>query len=202
MAKLHRTTKTHGDTAGGRFSREYSAWAHAIQRCTNPNDRGFKNYGGRGIRICERWLNSYEAFLEDMGRCPEGHMLDRIDNGGNYEPGNCRWTTRTMQNRNRRNSQYIAYQGQTKHVVEWAAEFGMTRHALYKRLWSNPNRSFSEVVESIKRGRNQSGYVGVYQDKRDGAWYAQRMVNNRRVSSRRFNTPEEAADAYEEMGMH
>ena len=89
------------------MSSVYHRWDAMIQRCTNPKHKAFKNYGGRGIKICDRWLESFEAFLADMGEPPDGLMLDRIDNDGNYEPGNCRWTTRGVQNINKRQRQPI-----------------------------------------------------------------------------------------------
>ncbi len=74
-------------------SKTYSTWECMIQRCTNPNQTKFKDYGGRGIKVCDRWLK-FENFLEDMGQRPVGLEIDRINNNGNYEPGNCRWVTR------------------------------------------------------------------------------------------------------------
>lgn len=78
----------------------YRAWGSMIQRCTNPNATNYDNYGGRGIKVCKRW-RSFPAFLADMGQCPEGKTLDRRDNDGSYQPGNCRWATRSQQNKNR-----------------------------------------------------------------------------------------------------
>ncbi len=94
------TSRTHGDSR--RNPREYRVWRIIKSRCTNPNFPSYADYGARGIGMCQRWAESYSAFLADMGRCPEGSSIDRIEVDGNYEPGNCRWATASVQAKNKR----------------------------------------------------------------------------------------------------
>lgn len=96
-AHLH----VHGHTANSTMSREYQSWKSAKNRCANPKTLGYHRYGGRGIRMCAAWQNSFSAFLADMGLRPAGTTLDRERNDGNYEPGNCRWATPKQQSANR-----------------------------------------------------------------------------------------------------
>lgn len=117
-------------THGMRKSRTYSVWTNMRTRCTNPKYKQYKDYGGRGITVCDRWLESFENFLADMGEAPEDKTLDRIDNNGNYEPNNCRWATYHEQRMNR--SDTVMFEGKT--VYAWAEELGMNYYTLYSRL--------------------------------------------------------------------
>ena len=97
---------------GNRNHPLYKIWNTMRQRCNNTNAKDYPKYGGRGIKICERW-NDFWAFVEDMGERPEGHSIDRIDNDGDYSPENCQWATLVEQCNNRRNNVYLTFNGQT-----------------------------------------------------------------------------------------
>ena len=112
----------------------HNTWAGIRQRCENPNDPAYKHYGGRGIALHPQWAE-FENFYAAVGDPPfDGASLDRIDNDGNYEPGNVRWATRTTQARNRRGVRMVAYEGREQCVAEWAEEIGVSASALRHRL--------------------------------------------------------------------
>jgi hypothetical protein len=108
-------------------------WREMIRRCTDEKRPGFKNYGGRGIKVCDRWMD-FEHFLSDMGFPPDGMMIERKDNDGHYSPFNCVWASRLAQNRNRRNVQIFTYNGESLCIAEWAERFGMKKGCLHRRL--------------------------------------------------------------------
>lgn len=121
-------------------SRAYTSWRGMIDRCTNPNMASWKDYGGRGITVCERW-RTFEHFYADMGDPPGGMTLDRIDVDGNYEPSNCRWATTAVQSRNRRNNVFITDDGVTQTLHDWAREKGISAGTLSYRFhqgWRPP----------------------------------------------------------------
>jgi hypothetical protein len=105
-----------------------------LKRCRNPNNAQFHNYGGRGIRVCERW-QKFENFYADMGDKPEGMSLDRHpDHDGNYEPGNCRWATQTQQIRNKRNTARVTYEGEEVSLAELCEQKGLKLRRIRQRL--------------------------------------------------------------------
>jgi len=127
----NRRPKSHG----GRHTTEYSSWQSAIARCHRASSKDYPRYGARGIRVCDQWRHSFEAFLAHMGPRPAGTTLDRYpDNNGNYEPGNCRWATPSEQGRNRRASVFVEWKGARTHLSEVAAEMGITYGAAFNRL--------------------------------------------------------------------
>lgn len=114
---------------------EYRAWSAMKGRCTNPNHKSWKDYGGRGIAVCTRWMSSVVAFFEDMGPRPSpNHSLERVDNTKGYEPGNCVWATMSTQSKNRRNTIRITAFGETLLLAEWSERTGIPTTVLDSRL--------------------------------------------------------------------
>lgn len=125
----------------------WSSWINMKRRCLYQSYSGYPNYGGRGIKICDRWL-SFKNFYADMGERPEGTSLDRIDVNGDYCPENCRWATSVQQARNTTRVKVITYAGKTLCLSAWAEELGISRKTLLHRLnygWS-VEKAFKEPV--------------------------------------------------------
>jgi hypothetical protein len=142
-------------TRGGRSTEaEYAIWNGMLQRCYNQKQDKYDCWGGRGIRVCEKWRASYDAFYDDMGPRPSPkHSIDRIDNDGNYEPGNCRWATQSQQARNTRPPKGlgVAFRGKTQSLLAWSRELGIPWGTLYKRVV----RKGWPVEEAFTRPVNQ-----------------------------------------------
>lgn len=148
---------------GGTQTIEHNTWSSMIQRCTNPSDKGFPHYGGRGITVCERWLNSFDAFCDDMGPRPSGrHSLNRIDNNGNYCPENCEWATPVVQARNTRRNLWVECRGEKKLVQDWADLSGINRTTILMRLkagWSAEDAIFSPVEIRERKDKSPAKQV-------------------------------------------
>lgn len=122
--------KTHGMSK----TPTYKVWESLLSRCYNPNNSRYHRYGGRGIGVCDEWRHSFETFLIDMGKSPDGMQLDRMDNDQGYSKSNCRWATRTEQQNNTRRNRHITAFGKTQTISQWSREIGVSRFAIRDRL--------------------------------------------------------------------
>jgi hypothetical protein len=122
-------------------SKLYRIWIGMKVRCYDSNHQQYHNYGGRGIKVCDRWLNSFCNFLSDMGNPPvDKKSLDRIDVNGNYEPINCRWSDRFQQQNNKRNNRIVEHEGKRLTISQWSILTGLHKHTIRVRLnsgWSS-----------------------------------------------------------------
>lgn len=158
MAEAHLTKRQRGDLKR-QFPKEYKAWQSMKQRCYNATWRGYFRYGGRGIKVCDRWRGrlGFAAFIADMGPKPSpGHSLDRRDNSGHYEPSNCRWATREEQAGNRRNpkrTRSIAFRGEATTYGELAKRFRMKYTQIWYRVETLGWSVEDAVAKPIKRSK-------------------------------------------------
>lgn len=150
--------KTHGYARRGKLrSRTYRIWIGIHTRCNNQKKKEWSRYGGRGIKVCERW-HRFENFLADMSDCPDGLTIERINSNGNYEPGNCRWATHHDQTRNKRTNVNLTFNEETLCVADWAKELGMTRETISGRLsrgWSI-EKTLTHAVRDWGRPKTRS----------------------------------------------
>jgi hypothetical protein len=148
--------RTHGGVAGPARARWYRAWEAAKRRCTNPKDPAYPRYGGRGIRMCARWLDDPSTFLADMGKPEDGACIERVDNNGDYEPSNCVWADATAQARNRESSRLIDFRGETMTLAEWGERTGLRPYTISMRLdrygWSVERALTTPVAPHRRRG--------------------------------------------------
>lgn len=127
--------RTHGHNQRGSRTKEYSAWCNMLRRCYTASSARYACYGGRGIKVCDRWRGSFNAFLADVGLAPSTrHSLGRVDNDGNYEPGNVEWQTSTAQLRNTSFNRRLTLDGCTMTLGDWAAKTGIRRQTIQMRI--------------------------------------------------------------------
>lgn len=130
IESIKRAHTSHGHSSGGKITPTYLSWQSMKRRC----HLRARNYGERGIKVCERWSQSFSSFLADMGERPPGTTLDRIRVNEDYEPGNCRWADATVQGNNRRTNRVIVFKGERLTLSQWARRVGMTAQGLRRRL--------------------------------------------------------------------
>lgn len=149
-----RANTTHGH-ARSKPSHTYRIWHGMVQRCEAPNSSGYAAYGGRGVRVCDRWRHDFAAFLADMGERPAGKSIDRYPNGaGNYEPGNCRWATPKEQSRNTSSNRLVTFGGETLPLVVWCERIGARQQVITSRLnrgWPVDRALTEPIGKYIKR---------------------------------------------------
>jgi hypothetical protein len=131
---------------------EHAVWSGMLKRCASPSDKDFKNYGARGIEVCQEWKDSFANFYRDMGQCPIDHTLERTDNNLGYSRENCKWATVGEQNRNKRTNIHVTINGETRIVSEWLQHYGINKRTYVGRLKSGWAReaALSTPVTEIK----------------------------------------------------
>ena len=168
------TLYKHHRNEGGKATREYRAFRDMMNRCYYTKHNRYHRYGGRGITVCPRWLEprGFDHFVDDLGRCPDGFQLERVDNDGPYSPENCIWETRENQCLNRSTTRKIEHQGKTLSINEWADSTGIPYNTLEARL-NRSNMTVQEALETPVRHTNYRGALVINykgQDKGLAEW--------------------------------
>jgi hypothetical protein len=130
----------------------YRSWKAMLSRCTNPKNKDYARYGGRGVSVCDPWRYDFNAFHRDMGDRMRGTSLERIDVNGNYVPGNCEWATSSQQSRNKRNSVSLTVEGRTKTLKEWSELYGVGQSTIRERLSRGWSSGDAVSVPALRKG--------------------------------------------------
>ena len=188
---------------GMKGTRLYNIWQGMKQRCSNKNTIKYKNYGGRGIKVCDEWKNDFLSFYNwaiqngyDETKNRKEQTLDRIDVNGNYEPNNCRWVTHSINCRNRNNNVYLTKNGISKTIVEWSEELGISQRVLSNRAkkYTDEKDIFSKDNLLRKKHKSNTGEFGISKDKQNGY---QLTINKKYIG--RFPTLIDAINKREEI---
>lgn len=156
MKRVKKANTGHIKTINGKtvLPKAYYCWMSMRNRCYNPKHVSYKDYGANGITVCKRWYDSYVDFIEDMGERPSNHYsVDRKDSKGNYEPSNCKWSTRIEQARNKSNNRMVSYNSETKCVSQWCEDLGLNFNLVRDRILKGetPEKAFSNKLRKTKR---------------------------------------------------
>lgn len=183
---MSKRQKTHGK----RNTRIYNTWNAMRQRCNNENSPSYKNYGGRGIKVCEEWESSFEAFYAwAMNNGYEDDLtIERINNDGNYEPSNCRWIPIDRQANNKRSTNYVTYMGKTQSLSDWCRELGLDYKVINERNCNNRNRTPEELFKPVGYTKDMITYNGETLCLSD--WCRKLNLNINTIRDRRRRHPE------------
>jgi hypothetical protein len=136
----------------------YRVYSSMKQRCLNTNAEGYENYGGRGIKICEQWINSFEQFYKDMGQRPSlKHSIDRIDNDGDYSPENCKWSTQKEQMQHTTRTVKVTFNGETKSLEYWCKKFGICSNTIRGRIKRGVFKTYEEAILAPIKSKTKDG---------------------------------------------
>lgn len=188
-------TRSKRERHGMTGSPEHVAWGNILKRCLNKNTPNYYAYGGKGITVCQEWIDSFSAFFREIGRRPSpNHSVDRIDNSRGYEPGNVRWATRMQQQSNMSSNVFFTHNGETHHLLAWSRISGVSNSVIKSRTRRGlpPDEVLKPVVHRPQHLR------GVYYIKKHNNWQARFCVTrNELYHVGTFSTCEEAINALE-----
>jgi len=180
VLEWEKVTRNEMTTHGMHKTPEYRSWGNMKNRCFNPNEKRYSDYGGRGITVCDRWKNSFENFLADMGLKPTPkHSLDRIDNDGDYQKDNCKWSTHVEQQNNRSSNRFITIEDVTLTITQWEKKMGFNKNIIWQRLedgWSEYDAVMTPVHVRLITIENDTWTIAQWTDEMG---YGKTVIHNR-----------------------